>query len=55
MKESRLILVDITEIVWGFTGEADAKTVPPELAQHKSSSERGPQLGRKTNPSISRR
>jgi len=34
MKQARLIFVDLTEIVWGFTGEAGAKTVKYRLKWH---------------------
>lgn len=44
MKQARLIFVNITEIVWGFTGGAGAKTVKyrlHEMAQHKSAAVKG--------------
>lgn len=36
MKEARLIFVNITEIVWGFTGGAGAKTVKYRLKWHNT-------------------
>lgn len=36
MKQARLIFVNITEIAWGFTGGAGAKTVKYRLKWHNT-------------------